>query len=89
VGDSGVKNYPAVRVFWLDSHSQDGWGEYDKPTNLECVSIGHLVHRDESAIVLALNKNSYGMYGSFITIPMCSVKWIGAPGFDEQIWPSQ
>lgn len=66
---------PLVRVDWIDSVGQAGWGDYNDDTDLYCVSAGHLVSKDRKRIVLALNRSAYG-YGDYITIPRVAVRRI-------------
>ena len=62
----------AVRVDWIDSTAQGGWGDYME-TDMRCCSIGILIHKDKDVVVLAQNwSNSY--LGEYITIPMVAVK---------------
>jgi len=68
-----------VVVDWIDSVGQGHWGEYDEKTDMRCTSVGFLLKKDKTRIVLAMNKSHQGAtpgYGHYMTIPALAVKKI-------------
>lgn len=68
-----MKNLRPVLVEWIDSMSQAGWGEYQRDTDPDCASCGHLIDLSEKRVVLALNRSAYDT-GQYITIPRVAVR---------------
>lgn len=63
-----------MRVEWLDSMSQPGWGHYDPSEDMRCESIGFLIASKPDRVVLALNHCGDGVHGDYITIPRSAVR---------------
>jgi hypothetical protein len=60
-----------VRVDWIDSTQQFGWGEYQE-TDMLCTSVGILVEKRKDKIVLAQSWSEEQL-ATYMTIPMVAV----------------
>lgn len=65
-----------VYVEWVDSMGTAGWNQRSvmngKPSDITCVTIGHLIKRDKDRITVCENVNAY-QYGEIMEIPMSAV----------------
>ena len=75
MADKPPRALKPVAVLWVDSQAQPGWGEYKRDVDLVCSTVGHLVERTKTRIVVALSL-SQNHYGDYLTIPRCAVKSI-------------
>ncbi len=79
-----------VFVEWMDSTTTFGWREPDADGPSVIVSVGILVHHDESSIVISTSRSSGGRYVDQLSIPLgCVRKISGAsmpkPGSDTTL----
>ncbi len=72
--DKHPKTKPVV-VRWIDSMGTSGWNNLDKPTDMECTSVGHLIKKTKDRVTIAMNRSHYGN-GDYMEIPMIAVKSI-------------
>lgn len=63
----------AVRVDWIDSMAQHGWGHYDPEVEMACTSVGILVESRGDRVVLALSRSAY-QHGDYLSIPRSAVR---------------
>lgn len=66
-----------VQVEWIDSVQSYGWGSLKEPSDMGCVSIGHMISKTKDRVTLALNVSPRnGSVGQLVEIPMIAVKKI-------------
>lgn len=72
-------NKQMIKIYWVDSVEQSGWVKHDPNTVLECESIGYLIEKNDTRIVIAKNHGGHSdnpSWGSYMSIPICAVKRI-------------
>jgi hypothetical protein len=48
--------WQALRIEWRDSTSTSGWQSLDKIPSVDCITVGHFFHQDDSTITLVLSR---------------------------------
>lgn len=82
-----MKRFQPVKVYWVDSHSLNGWGDgrtIEKRSNkmsLLCCTVGMLLKKNKKRIIItqsiSLTTNGdVDNVSDTITLPMCTVKSI-------------
>lgn len=64
-----------VLVEWIDSIGVSGWHHVHEKSNMNCVSVGHLIKKDTDRIIICLNKNDQ-QHGELMEIPKVAIKKI-------------
>ena len=75
---SKVRRVPAVAVRWNDAASHEtGWIKpAEIPKNMlgvKSVSVGFLLRKSRSEVVLAMNSSENGTYADLMVVPRCLV----------------
>ena len=65
-----------VEIHWIDSCSTQGWLGDDQPDGkpLECRSVGYLVKRSKTGVVVCQNVSEQGATGQWMTIPASCIR---------------
>ena len=64
-----------VMIEWIDSSSTGGWGNLKEPSNMRCISVGHLVSRSKDRVTLAMSRSPWAD-GHHLEIPNFAIKRI-------------
>ena len=73
-----AKRRKLVHVEWEDSAFTPGWRSHDHnlPGTSPCESVGFLLEKSKSRVILAMQVNGDGGYGEAMAIPRSVVKKI-------------
>lgn len=72
-----ITAYPVVVVDWVDSGANNRWrDELCEPEIIESRSVGFLIRKNKSELVLCNSTNELGHYAGTIAIPVACIRHV-------------
>ena len=70
-----MKKLDPVKVYWIDSMGNSGWGSLREHSNMNCTTVGHFIEKTKDRLILAMNSSEY-FTGDHMEIPLVAIKKI-------------